>query len=101
MIAMRVVRPFVTVRVSGLWSKIEAYGLAALTLAPEAPGFAYGLSVVEVKKLSACWLPTAKLLNCWNGTPGQPSSSPYFGVAKGLQNGTADPDSCGSVSLVP
>jgi hypothetical protein len=103
MIAIRVVRPGVTVSRSGERSKSSAYGLWSLTRVPSSTWLRYGCALVEVKNERASCVPTTKLDSCCEGTPGQPDISWSRGSANGLQNGSAFTGlpSCGSVSLVP
>src|SRR3954453_6615537 len=103
MIAIRVVRPGVTERLSGERSHTFHSGLNALTGWSEPFGFLYGWSGVETKKSSASSVPMMKFDGCWNGTPGQPPCSSSAGGANGLQNGSALTWSfwCGSVSERP
>src|SRR3954447_2789865 len=104
MIAIRVVRRGVTVRLSGVRSNSFQSGLNLLTVVDTSSlaGFLYGWAGVEVKKSSASTVPKTKFDGCWNGTPGQPDCSSCAGVANGLQNGTALTGPwCGSVSERP
>src|SRR5690349_7318387 len=103
MMAIRVVRPGVTVSRSGERSKRPAYGLWSLTSVRSSAWFLYGCALVEVKNERASFVPITKLDSCCDGTPGQPYCSPARGSANGLQKGRAFTGlpSCGSVSLVP
>src|SRR4051795_4166902 len=89
MMASRMVRPGVAVRLSLRRSNHLANGLCPSTAAPADPGLPYGCPGVEVKKSMASSVPTTKFDSCWKGTPGQPNISPSRGGANGLQNGSA------------
>src|SRR4051812_7993785 len=100
MIAIRVVRPGVTVFLSFERSHSFQNGLNLLTSTSPDAGLLYGASGRETKKSSASTVPFVKFASCWNGTPGQPVCSSCAGVANGLQNGRAFVG-WGRVSLVP
>src|SRR2546421_8154195 len=89
MIAIRVVRPGVTVLRSGERSNSFHDGLNLSSVAFVACGFLYGDDGVERKNEMASSVPYTKFASCCDGTPGHPDCSPAGGFEEGAPKRTS------------